>query len=178
MWTITSGFAARLLLAMATLSSGLIAGFFYAYEVSVTRGLALVDDQTYVQTMQAINATVRNAPFAATFFGTLPLAALAALLLRRQRLRRPALLAAGGFALYGAAFLMTMGFSVPLNESLAVVDVSRTDLGEIRAGYEQEWNSWNLARTLCATAGFASLVGALGLTLGRQAQRASAVAGS
>lgn len=32
----------------------------YAYEVSVTRGLALVSDATYVETMTAINATIRK----------------------------------------------------------------------------------------------------------------------
>jgi hypothetical protein len=35
-------------------------GLLLRHHVSVTRGLALVDDRTYIHTMQAINATVRN----------------------------------------------------------------------------------------------------------------------
>ena len=47
----------------ATLTTGLISGFFYAYACAVTRGLALLPDAQYVAAMQAINATVRNGVF-------------------------------------------------------------------------------------------------------------------
>jgi hypothetical protein len=49
-------------------------------------GLALVDDLSFVRTMQSINATVRSAPLAVIFFGPLPLLVIAALV----HLRRPA----------------------------------------------------------------------------------------
>ena len=38
----------RLNLVLTTVATGLAAGFFYAYHVSVTRGLALVGDLAYV----------------------------------------------------------------------------------------------------------------------------------
>jgi hypothetical protein len=64
------GAVARLLtLTLATLTTGLISGFFYAYACSVTLGLALLPDGQYVEAMQAINATVRNGLFAFGFFG-------------------------------------------------------------------------------------------------------------
>jgi len=57
----------RLTLVAATIATGLAAGFFYAYHVSVTRGHALIGDRAYVEAMQAINATVRNVEFALGF---------------------------------------------------------------------------------------------------------------
>lgn len=61
--------ARPLTLILATLTTGLISGFFYAYACSVTLGLALLPDEQYIQAMQAINATVRNGVFAFSFFG-------------------------------------------------------------------------------------------------------------
>ena len=62
----------RVIAIITTVLVGLSAGFFVAYEVSVTVGLAEVDDVTYVHTFQAINATIRNVGFATIFFGSIP----------------------------------------------------------------------------------------------------------
>lgn len=70
----------------ATLTTGLIAGFFYAYACSVTRGLALLPDDRYVAAMQAINATVRNGVFAFSFFGA-ALSLILALVVHAPRFR-------------------------------------------------------------------------------------------
>jgi uncharacterized membrane protein len=69
-----------LTLASATLSTGLVAGVFYAYTVSVDPALAEQPDASYVATMNAINDKIQNPLFFASFFGALlfPLAALAA----------------------------------------------------------------------------------------------------
>ena len=50
--------ARPLTLILATLTTGLISGFFYAYACSVTLGLALLPDEQYIEAMKAINATV------------------------------------------------------------------------------------------------------------------------
>jgi uncharacterized membrane protein len=136
---------------LATLATGLAAGFFYAYQVSVTRGTALVDDATYVATMQAINQTVRSAEFAFSFFGALAFLA-AALVVRLRRWRSPGTwLIGAALALYLATFLITMTVSVPLNNRLAEGTVTRTE-------YESAWNRANAARTATAVASFAALL--------------------
>jgi len=68
------------MLACATLTTGLVAGVYYAYAVSVNLGLAAQPDASYVATMQAINERIENPLFFLTFFGAalFPLAALAA----------------------------------------------------------------------------------------------------
>ena len=64
------GSAVRALpLAGATLTTGLIAGVYYAYAVSVNLGLAAQPDAGYVAAMQAINERIQNPVFFASFFG-------------------------------------------------------------------------------------------------------------
>lgn len=155
--------AATIVLVLAILATGLAAGFFYAYDVSVTRGLAIVDDRTYVETMQAINATVRNGPFGLSFFGA-PLLACVALLLRLGRPRSPSTwLVAAGFVLYAVGvFAVTFAFNVPLNDELAgYTNLDAVGLAAVRAAYEPDWNAWNHVRTGASLASLAALVGAL-----------------
>jgi hypothetical protein len=59
----------NLTLALATLTTGLITGVFYAYAVSVNLGLAEQPDASYVSTMQAINERIENPLFFLSFFG-------------------------------------------------------------------------------------------------------------
>ncbi len=44
--------ASAVLLLFATVATGLVAGFFYAYACSVMVGLARTDDLTFISTMQ------------------------------------------------------------------------------------------------------------------------------
>jgi uncharacterized membrane protein len=151
----------RLTLVAATIASGLAAGFFYAYHVSVTRGHALIGDRAYLEAMQAINATVRNAEFALSFFGALLLGAVA-LALRAGRWRSATTwLLAAGVGLYLAAFLVTMLVNVPMNEELAQVALSGSDLAAVRADYEPPWNRANALRTALSIAAFVFLVTAV-----------------
>ncbi len=154
-----------LLVGASALATGLMAGFFYAYACSVLVGLAQVDDRTFVATMQSINATVRNAGFAPSFFGALLLPAGTALVLARRRSPATRWVVAA-LLLYAGAFAVTMGLSVPLNDELAAAgDVDAiADLGAVRRAYEQPWVSWNLVRTVLTTAALGALLRALTLT--------------
>ncbi|GAA3391705.1 anthrone oxygenase family protein [Cryptosporangium minutisporangium] len=147
----------------ATLTTGLIAGFFYAYASSVMVGLARVDDRTFISSMQWINATVRNWWFAPSFFGALALTAVAAALHLRRDARPVLPWILGAFLLYGAAFAMTMGINVPLNDELAAAGdpTAIADPAAIRAAYEDRWNTWNVIRTVASLGALACLVRAL-----------------
>jgi uncharacterized membrane protein len=149
-------------LAAATLTTGLISGFFYAYACSVTLGLALLPDGQYVEAMQAINATVRNGVFAFSFFGAVVFLLLA-LVVHSPRLRTWRFLLVGLAAvLYiGGGFLLTLTVNVPMNEELATVgDVAPAELARVRANYEGPWNFWNGVRTVCSSLAFLALIGA------------------
>jgi uncharacterized membrane protein len=158
------GSAVRTLtLAGATLTTGLIAGVFYAYAVSVNLGLAGQPDAGYVAAMQAINERIQNPLFFLSFFGAalFLLAALAAHY-RRSRSRRFRLVALACALYIGGSFLLTVFVNVPMNEELARVSAGASpgELARARAAYEGVWNFWNGVRTVFSVLAFLALVGA------------------
>jgi uncharacterized membrane protein len=158
------GSAIRVLsLAGATLTTGLVAGVFYAYAVSVTLGLAAQPNASYVATMQAINEKIQNPLFFLSYFGAvLFLLAALAVHLPRPRLGRFWLIALASALYVGGGFLLTVVVNVPLNEELARVngDASAGELARARAAYEGPWNFWNGVRTVFSFLAFVVLVGA------------------
>ena len=157
------GSVARLLaLTLATLTTGLISGFFYAYACSVTLGLALLPDEQYVEAMQAINATVRNAVFAFSFFGAVfSLLLTLAVHAPRLRTRRFVLMALAAVLYIGGGFMVTFLVNVPMNEELARVgEAGSAALAQVRADYEGPWNLWNGVRTIFSSLAFLALIGA------------------
>lgn len=157
------GSVARFLtLAGATLTTGLISGFFYAYACSVTLGLALLSEEQYIEAMQAINATVRNGLFAFSFFGAvLSLLVAVAVHAPRLRSRRFILIALAAVLYIGGGFMVTFLVNVPMNEELALVsDAAHAPLAQVRAEYEGPWNFWNGVRTVFSSLSFLALIGA------------------
>lgn len=140
--------------------SGLSAGFFFTYQVSVVRGLALVDDANYVESFQAINATIRNAPFGIVFFGTVPSLA-AALVVLRGASRPTRVLSAVALALSIAVVAITFAGNVPLNEQLAEAGSSPAAAPAAREAFETTWNRLNLARTVCSVGAAVAMAAAV-----------------
>ncbi|MBA2535661.1 MAG: DUF1772 domain-containing protein [Rubrobacter sp.] len=160
----TLGSAVRAItLVLATLTTGLVAGVFYAYSVSVDPGLAAQPDETYVATMQAINERIQNPLFFASFFGAalFPLAALV-VHFPRPRSGRFRLIALSCVLYIGGGFLLTAFVNVPLNNQLAAVDPDAPArvLAGARDAYEGPWNFWNDVRAVLSTSAFLVLVGA------------------
>src|SRR5215203_3025819 len=152
-----------LTLGLATLATGLVAGVFYAYAVSVNLGLAAQPDASYVATMQAINERIQNPMFFASFFGAVLflLAALAAHY-RRPRSGRFWLVALACVLYIGGSFLLTSFVSVPMNNQLAAVDLDAPArvLADARDAYEGPWEFWNGVRAVFSVLAFLALIGA------------------
>jgi uncharacterized membrane protein len=160
-----------LLLGGATLTTGLVAGVFYAYSVSVDPGLAAQSDASYVATMQEINVRIQNPLFFASFFGAV-LFPLAALVVHLPRLRsgRFLLISLASLLYIGGGFLLTAFVNVPMNDQLANVDPEAPArvLSQAREAYEGPWDFWNGVRTVFSTLSFVALVGACLLRSGRR----------
>lgn len=156
------GFRSAVLIA-ATLTTGLVAGLFYAYACSVMPGLGRADDRTFVTAMQRINVAILNGWFFATFIGALPLTGLAVALHldAGQRRALPWLLA--GLALYALVLVVTFAVNVPLNNRLqAAGEPDRiADLATARTRFEATWVRWNIVRAVASTAAFTCLAWAL-----------------
>lgn len=130
-----------------------IAGFFYAYQVSVIRGLDAVEPQVAIRAMQGINAQVRNVWFAPSFFGSL-VASVAMLGVAWLTHRRAdAAILAGAALLYATgAFALTAWWNVPLNQALALVTIpaDTDEAAHIWQSYRDPWMIGNSVRTVVA----------------------------
>ncbi|WP_020673437.1 DUF1772 domain-containing protein [Amycolatopsis nigrescens] len=147
----------------ATITTGLIAGLFYAYACSVMPALRRVDDRTFVTVMQRINVAILNGWFAIGFGGAPLFAALAVALYlpADDRAALPWLVAA--FVLSASMLVTTGAVNVPLNNLLAEADAASgaAELAQVRTRFEARWVRWNLVRAVTPTAA----LGCLGLAL-------------
>lgn len=148
-----------LALTVVTLAlAGAMAGFFYAYSMSVMWALDAVDPKAAIASMQSINIVVRNAIFFPAFFGTPVVALVAAGLWWKADAGQVALLLALAAIVYlVGAFLLTILVNVPMNEALAIATIP-ADPEQARTlwhSYSRPWTLWNHVRT---GASFATLL--------------------
>lgn len=134
-----------------------IAGFFYAYQVSVIRGLDAVEPQVAIRAMQGINAQVRNFWFAPSFFGSLIASVTMFGVAWLTRRRVDAAILAGAALLYATgAFALTAWWNVPLNQALAQVTVP-TDTDEATRLWQNYSNSWMIGNSVRTVVTFVAL---------------------
>ncbi|NBE82410.1 anthrone oxygenase family protein [Micromonospora rubida] len=129
--------------------TGLIAGVYYAFSVSVMPGLNATDTGTAIRAMTSINQKIQNPLFFVTFFGPILAATITGVLLLILGHRPAALLffLAGAVYLVGA-FIPTVALNVPMNETLdaAGVPTDPAEATRIWADYASRWTWWNTVR--------------------------------
>jgi uncharacterized membrane protein len=152
----------NVMLVLATITTGLVAGIFYAYSISVMLALGRVDDRTFIEVMQRVNAAIQNGWFALSFLGAIAFTGVSAVLLWSTGGRVLWLVIAAA-VLYVLSLVVTFGFNIPLNNTLdAAGRPDRiADPASVRAAFEASWVRWNIIRTLLATGSFACLCAAL-----------------
>ncbi|MEV4154273.1 anthrone oxygenase family protein [Nocardia salmonicida] len=176
-------FAVRMAtMVLALLSTGLIAGVFYAYAISVMPALARTEDRTLIDVMQKINVVIINPWFMFGFMGTVGFTALAAALHLGKEQRSTLIWIGIALALNVIAFAVTAGLNVPLNDALAAAGdpASIADTAAVRADFEATWVRWNIVRAVVHTAAFLVLCGALfaaGVQQGKSSSAAEVTAG-
>ena len=147
------------LLVLGVLAAALIAGFFYAYSVSVMPGLGASDPLSATLAMRGINAVIRTPLFAFSFFGALVFPVVAGLLAGR---RAVAILAIAGGLVYGVGGVaVTFTVNVPLNEALAAASPTVASAPNLWRDYASPWTTWNHLRALASIIAFALVTTAL-----------------
>ena len=140
----------------AAILTGLSAGLFYAWQISVIPGTRKVIDITYLETMQSINREILNPTFYMIFFGCLILLAISAIQQYNIGITFWFLLGATLTYLLGT-FGVTVFGNVPLNDTLDAMDLAGLAEGEakeFRHFYEQKWNRFHLIRTAFSVLSF------------------------
>jgi len=149
----------NVLIGVGVVLTGLLAGLYYGFAVSVMPALHRSSDRTMVEAMWEINRVIQNPVFFLSFAGA-PIASLW-LLIRARRGGSPEYLRwiAVGFALNALGLLITIAFNIPLNNTLDKAgDPARvSNLAAARDNFENPWIAWNIVRTIVTTAAFCCL---------------------
>ena len=151
---------------LTLLVTGLMAGVFFAFSVSVMLGLDAIEPGRAVAAMQSINDKIQNPVFLLAFAGV-PVAAGATgglLLALGHRGAGVTFLLAAGVYLLGA-FLPTIVVNVPMNDTLAAAGTpdDAEHAARLWADYSPRWTAWNSARAVFST--LSLLLAGLGLYL-------------
>ena len=140
----------------AVVLTGLSAGFFYAWEVSVIPGTRKVTDLVYLETMQSINRAILNPAFFLIFFGSLLLLIVSTIQQYQAGMTFWILFTAAVTYLIGTFGVTAFG-NVPLNNALDVIDLSNLSIDQLnkfRLDYELKWNRLHMIRTVFAVLSF------------------------
>jgi uncharacterized membrane protein len=148
-----------LVLGAALVAMAFVAGLCFTFTVAVMPALADADDRTFVATMQRFND---NPVFPITFIGALPVAALAAVMQRRQGRSLALRWTVAALVLHGVVLAITFGLHVPLNDDIDEAGepeqaAELAELAELRDDVEAPWVIGNVPRTLLSTAAVAAL---------------------
>jgi len=148
--------------------TGLSAGLFYAWSVSVIPGTQKIDDLSYLHTMQSINRAILNPAFFIVFFGSL--IALVCSTYFTYNVSTKGfwfLLIAAVTYLIGTVGVTGLG-NVPLNnglEALKISELSSKEVAEFRKHYESQWNKLHTYRMLFSVLSFVMALLALNITI-------------
>ena len=146
-----------ILLLATVILTGLSAGFFLAWQISVIPGTKRVLDSTYLETMQSINRAILNPAFFFIFFGTLLVSGVASVYEFQSSKLVFGLTLASAISYALGTFGVTAAGNVPLNNELDVLDIGRITsekVAEFRLYYESNWNRLHLIRTVFAVLSF------------------------
>ena len=149
------------ILLITLILTGLSAGFFYAWSVSAIPGLKRIDDQAYLEAMQAINRAVLNPWFFLIFFGPVVLLIWSSWLEFKAGVEWSFWLTLGATLAYlVGTFGVTAFGNVPLNEALDAVQLKGLTPEEMtrwRNSYEGPWNRLHMIRTVFSLVSFSLL---------------------
>ena len=137
--------------------TGLSAGLWYAWQVSVIPGTLKTSDAAYLQTMQSINRAILNPAFFLIFFVGVALLFVSGIQHYGQGPKFYLLIGAALIYLLGTIIVTGRG-NVPLNNELDVLnlgEMSVQQLADFREYYEVKWNKYHLIRTAFAVISFA-----------------------
>jgi uncharacterized membrane protein len=149
-------------LIISTLFSGLMAGLFYAWSISVTPGLARVNDMNYLQAFQSMNRAILNPVFFIVFMGLPVLLLLLSYLFYSSEISLQFVFVISTTVVYITGVMgVTIFGNIPLNnalESLNIQSMNHEQMTTFRLGFESKWNKLNIIRTICSSLSFLLLI--------------------
>jgi uncharacterized membrane protein len=147
---------------LSVLLSGLVAGLFFGWQVSVIPGNKLVANDSYLETMQKINREILNPLFYLVFIGSVPVLIINTVYQYLQSSATSFWISVAAAIIHLVGVFMVTGLgNVPMNNKLDKQDLapmSEHDMAKFRIWYESKWNSLHTIRTVSSILAFALLV--------------------
>jgi len=156
-----------LLLQLSILAYAILGGVFLAFSDFIMRSLAHTGGMGGVEAMQIINREVFRWVFMALFLGMAAVSVFVLIYGAINLTGGPRILIMLGALLYlVGCFAVTIFFNVPMNETLAGMDLSADAAQDYwTSTYLPRWTMWNTVRTLaCTLAAAMMLFGVVWLT--------------
>ncbi|MFK7860021.1 MAG: DUF1772 domain-containing protein [Granulosicoccus sp.] len=140
-----------ILLTIASISAGLMAGVYFAFSTFIMRSLHQLGPTRAADAMNSINDVILRSWFMLLFFGStlLYLVLLVVGIVSTELTGRWFLILSGLIYVVGM-FCCTAMFNVPLNNRLAQTRDEQSRKVEIWAIYFKKWTRWNHLRGTCS----------------------------
>jgi uncharacterized membrane protein len=139
------------LLWAAALSSGLMAGVYFAFSGFIMKAFARIEPAQSVAAMNSINEVILRSLFMPVFFGSSIISFLLVIVGFIYWGKAGAGLALiAGMVYFVGMFACTVVFNVPLNNALARPDPDSNNAQQIWSHYLITWTKWNHLRTVCS----------------------------
>lgn len=151
-----------IILILAILFTGLMAGIFFTWSNAVKPGIGKLSDIEYLRAFQSMNRVILNNTFKLIFIGAVLATALVPFFYFHLYPSNIFWLLVSAFIVYWVgAFGITVFGNIPLNEILdktTLETLSLEELKSLRTSIELRWNNLNLLRTISSLLTFSLLV--------------------
>jgi uncharacterized membrane protein len=137
------------LLWTAALSSGLMAGVYFAFSVFIMKAFDNIDTAQSIAAMNAINEIILRSLFMPVFFGSSIISVLlivVAVFFWGEAGSGLSLIA--GMIYFFGMFVCTVVYNVPLNDTLSRLDATSENAQHGWSHYLDNWTKWNHLRTV------------------------------
>lgn len=137
------------LLWAAALSSGLIAGVYFAFSGFIMKAFEKIETTQSIAAMNSINETILRSLFMPLFFGSSIISVLLIIfaLIHWGEVGTGLILITGIIYFIGM-LVCTVVFNVPLNNALASTDINDMNSKQVWSHYLKTWTQWNHLRTV------------------------------
>jgi uncharacterized membrane protein len=138
----------RALTLVAAVGTGLAAGVFFAFSTFVMTGLRNLPSIQGLTAMQAINKAAPTPLFLLVLLGSAVICVILGIWALSHLGQPSSVYLLVGSLLYLAGIALTIGYHIPHNNALALVNPMSANAAEAWRHYASSWTAWNHVRAL------------------------------
>ena len=151
-----------IILALAILLTGLMAGIFFTWSNAVKPGIGKLSDIEYLRALQSMNRVILNNAFKIIFLGAIIVVALVPVFYFNLYPKNIFWLFVFTLVIYWiGVFGVTVSGNIPLNEILDKTNlesITSEEIKTLRKSIEVKWNNFNLIRCISSAISFLILI--------------------